>query len=324
MALQPLQYEELIMLRTTEHIIHNWKWFVFIVFMAVLTAGLPMRSLAADTGQDAGTEAEADTEQGTGTAAEAEAQQGAGTEAATDTEEPLLMIRVEGRFEEPDRDALIDRLNEIRREACEEGVSNPETGDPLTEDDYVPMEWSAELEKTAAIRAVEASVLRDHMRPDGTECFSLLPDSNVYSMETLAWGYGSTMGAVEGWYSEKEAYVGETGAPAGHYIALIAPANRYAAIADLHADTGSDSCAGAYGNVMSEQQAAEQSATEQQLAEQTAAEQHTADGTDGYWEIPLTRELLTALMNRNLSTFILRFRNLSERYFSKMVRTGIR
>ena len=234
------------------------------------------------------------------------------------------MIRVEGRFEEPDRDALIDRLNEIRREACEEGVSNPETGDPLTEDDYVPMEWSAELEKTAAIRAVEASVLRDHMRPDGTECFSLLPDSNVYSMETLAWGYGSTMGAVEGWYSEKEAYVGETGAPAGHYIALIAPANRYAAIADLHADTGSDSCAGAYGNVMSEQQAAEQSATEQQLAEQTAAEQHTADGTDGYWEIPLTRELLTALMNRNLSTFILRFRNLSERYFSKMVRTGIR
>ena len=96
------------MLRTTEHVIHNWKWFVFIVFMAVLTAGLPMRSLAADTGQDAGTEAEADTEQGTGTAAEAEAQQGAGTEAATDTEEPLLMIRVEGRFEEPDRDALID------------------------------------------------------------------------------------------------------------------------------------------------------------------------------------------------------------------------
>ena len=308
------------MLRTTEHIIHNWKWFVFIVFIAVLTAGLPMRPLAADTGQDAGAEAEADTEQGAGTAAE----KGAGTEAAADTEEPLLMIRVEGRFEEPDREALIDRLNEIRREACEEGVSNPETGDPLTEDDYVPMEWSAELEKAAAIRAVEASVLRDHMRPDGTECFSLLPDSNVYAMETLAWGYGSAMGAVEGWYSEKEAYVGETGDPAGHYIALIAPANRYAAIADLRTDTGGDSCAGAYGNVMSEQQAAEQSATEQQLAEQTAAEQHTADGTDGYWEIPLTRELLTALMNRNLSTFILRFRNLSERYFSKMVRTGIR
>ena len=126
-----------------------------------------------------------------------------------------VVIRVEGEIGEIDRGALVERLNAIRREACEEGIDNPVNGTPLSMNDYVPVEWSYALEEIAVLRAAESTILQDHMRPDGTECFSLLPDSNVYSMETLAWGYGSTMGAVEGWYSEKEAYVGETGAPAG-------------------------------------------------------------------------------------------------------------
>lgn len=228
---------------------------------------------------------------------------------------PSVKIRIEGRFEEPDREALLKRLNEIRKEACEEGVQNPETGEPLTAEDFVPAEWSYELEKIAVTRAVEAAALRDHMRPDGTECFSLLPDSSIYSMETLAWGYGSAMGALEGWYSEKEAYVGETGTPAGHYIALITPANRYVAIADLRTEAGGDTCAGAYGNRMreqaSEERAAESEASEERPAEdETTAERPAQDGPAAeresadmlsaeadHWEIPLTGELLTAIMN---------------------------
>ena len=66
------------------------------------------------------------------------------------------------------------------------------------------------------------------MRPDGTECFTILPDSEAFSMETLAWGYGGILEAIEGWYSEKSSYVEETGAPAGHYMALISPSLRYA------------------------------------------------------------------------------------------------
>ena len=34
-----------------------------------------------------------------------------------------LTVYVKGQFEKPDRQALIDRINEIRREACAEGVS---------------------------------------------------------------------------------------------------------------------------------------------------------------------------------------------------------
>ena len=46
-----------------------------------------------------------------------------------------------------DQQAVLDRINEIRREACEQGINNPETGRPLTMDDYVPLKWSHELEE---------------------------------------------------------------------------------------------------------------------------------------------------------------------------------
>ena len=271
------------MLLTSGHLLRNMRLLVFIAVIAVISAGLPVCAQAAD--QEQGPE----------------------------TGFPLLTISIEGQFETPDREALTARLNEIRREACEEGVPNPETGDPLTEEDYVPMEWSYELEKIAAARAVEASVLRDHKRPDGTDCFSLLPDSSVYSMETLAWGYGSAMGAIEGWYSEKEAYVGETGTPAGHYIALIAPANRYAAIADLHTEGSGDSCAGAYGNVM----------TQEPGAERPGSEEPAAEPASGHWEIPLTEKLLTALINQNLYAVMRRLVIASGRYSQAMTRIAL-
>ena len=41
-----------------------------------------------------------------------------------------LTVYVKGQFEKPDRQALIDRINEIRREACAEGVANPADGEP--------------------------------------------------------------------------------------------------------------------------------------------------------------------------------------------------
>ena len=147
------------------------------------------------------------------------------TEAPAQTEEEEadaqtgdLTILVEGAFAAPDREAILARINAIRKEACEEGVRDPATGEPMQADDYVPLVWSYELEEVAMRRAVEATVLRDHMRPDGTECFAILPDSEAFSMETLAWGYGGMLEAVEGWYSEKNAYVAETGTPAGHPI----------------------------------------------------------------------------------------------------------
>ena len=233
-----------------------------------------------------------------------------------ESKEVLAVIRIEGQFEQPDRQALLDRLNEIRREACEEGVNNPVNGEPLTEADYVPVEWSDELEQAAALRAVETSVLRDHIRPDGSECFTVLPDSSVFSMETLAWGYGSTKEALEGWYSEKESYTGETGEPAGHYIALITPDNQYVGIADLRTSGGRDSCAGAFGITRSGN--GESTGTAVSPASSAGATAGTSVGAtaaNDYWEIPLTKTLWRAMIQKEAATTARRIANAVRRGF---------
>ena len=115
---------------------------------------------------------------------------GAGARAAEVSEEEkpgdFVTIRVEAQLEKTDREALLDRINAIRREACEEGVNNPVNGIPLTPADYVPLRWSGELEKIAELRAVESTIIQDHIRPDGTECFTAAPEGISYTMETLA------------------------------------------------------------------------------------------------------------------------------------------
>ena len=138
-----------------------------------------------------------------------------------ETGSDIVMIRVEGQPEEIERDALLERINAIRREACEEGIDNPVNGIPLTAADYVPLQWSYELEEIAMLRAAESTILQDHVRPDGRECFTAAPEGVSFTMETLAWGFSSAAQAVEGWYSEKASYVEPDGKPAGHYMALI-------------------------------------------------------------------------------------------------------
>ena len=199
-----------------------------------------------------------------------------------DQDAEMVTIRVEGAVEETDRQALLDRLNAIRIEACREGVRNPSDGVPMTPEDYMPLQWSFDLEKIAVLRAAESTILQDHTRPDGTGCFTAAPDGVPYTMETLAWGFGSASAAVEGWYSEKSSYVGETGRPAGHYMALINPENRYVGIADLKAEWQRDACAGAFGP---QGEAGDLSVIV------------SGNGTTE-WDIPLRRDLLGKVIER--------------------------
>ena len=275
-------------MQSKEHIYRKWIWLLrCVTALLILPGGIMLSSRNAAQAANV-----------------AQASNAAQAAEASESEEILAMIRIEGQFEQPDRQALLDRLNEIRKEACEEGVNNPVNGEPLTEADYVPMEWSEELEQVAAIRAVETSLLRDHVRPDGTQCFTVLPDSNVFSMETLAWGFGSITEAMEGWYSEKEAYTGETGTPAGHYIALITPDNQYVGIADLRTVGGRDSCAGAFGIT---------GAGNGDKAETGAST--TAPEAQGHWEIPLTKTLWRAMVQKEAATTAQKIENAVRRGF---------
>ena len=140
-----------------------------------------------------------------------------------------VFVVVKGTFKTDERQKALDRINEIRLEACKEGVINPSTGKKLTEKDYVPIRWSSDLEMIAQTRAAEADIFWDHTRPNGQRCFSVTYNGNQSWGEVLAWNYnGNMVGGVNQWYGEKEDWVKQnSNAVTGHYTSMINPNNIY-------------------------------------------------------------------------------------------------
>lgn len=147
---------------------------------------------------------------------------------AADTNDENVKVRVEKDVTYTSKEAILKRINEIRYEACKEGVTI--YGTTLTPDDYVPVKWSYDLEEIAIQRAAEASYSFSHTRPDGSSCFSATSSSGQQS-----WGEGisSMREAVAGinhFYMEKQDLVNNTGRETGHYVALINPNLEYVGI----------------------------------------------------------------------------------------------
>lgn len=88
-----------------------------------------------------------------------------------------------------DMQNALDRINAIRKEACNEGIKDPrDESRNLTSSDYVPIKWSSDLEYIARIRAAEASVYRQHIRLNGYDCSAISSPNGIVSYgEVLAW-----------------------------------------------------------------------------------------------------------------------------------------
>ena len=119
------------------------------------------------------------------------------------------MLGIYGSYYSQAQEAL-DKLNEIRKEACEAG-NIPDPRDPsrmLTSDDYKPLRWSRDLESIARIRAAEAGIsfnfmASGHDRPSDKDTFSLSFHGVSSNCEDLAYCWGKSM--TEGvllWKSE--------------------------------------------------------------------------------------------------------------------------
>ena len=137
--------------------------------------------------------------------------------------------------------ATVDRINEIRYEACAEGIENPvNPGNPLTLDDYHPVVWSSELEKITRYRAAEAILLRGHTRPNGKRCFTVNTFTAASQLgENLAWNYSTDMlTGINQFYEEKSDWINKTGGQTGHYTSLISPAFYSVGVGGFHSDCG--------------------------------------------------------------------------------------
>ena len=140
-----------------------------------------------------------------------------------------VLLGIEGKYVVQAQAALA-RINEIRLEACEEGVKNPNTGRAMRREDYVPLKWSFDMEYIARIRAAESAVTMNHTRASGKNCFAIHSPNQIGSRaEVLAWNHGETMtDAINQWYGEKKYYTGNNSSEeTGHYAAMIDPSYNY-------------------------------------------------------------------------------------------------
>ena len=139
----------------------------------------------------------------------------------------------------------LDKLNEIRKEACEAG-NIPDPRDPsrmLTSDDYKPLKWSRDLESIARIRAAEAGIsfnfmASGHDRPSDKDTFSLSFHGVSSNCEDLAYCWGKSM--TEGvmlWKSEQKDWVDQNlSNETGHYTSMINPKYNYAGLGDFYSE----------------------------------------------------------------------------------------
>lgn len=180
----------------------------------------------------------------------------------TSTSAGTSLVGIEGTFLTPDKQAILDRINAIRKEAADEGLVTS----------YVPIKWSTALEKTAFVRAAEASITINHTRLSSKNIWSAWPKRNFSLAENLAWNYDGFMTAINQWYEEKADYVkSRSGASVsgqtGHYESLINPKLTYMGLAAFEnpatqngwitvaqsfgtASGGSEELAGGYGKVI--------------------------------------------------------------------------
>ena len=162
----------------------------------------------------------------------------------TSPREGSVIFGVEGTFvtiTETEKTQILARINEIRKEACDEGVPKPGNRSvALTPSDYVPIKWSEVIEKIAAMRAVESSVYIGHGRlaKDHTSVW----DNNYgirTNAENLAWNWNlptvnAILYGINQWYGEKSEWVeGGTGVT-GHYTSMINPSMKYIGLSGFY------------------------------------------------------------------------------------------
>lgn len=189
--------------------------------------------------------------------------------AAAAEEAQTVMVSVKGTYIPPKMEAVLKRINAIRQEAS-----------------CGPLEWSADLETAARLRAAEASVFYSDTRPNGQNWDTVFEEAEREGKRELLQqngedkeaGLDAMQQAIELWIEKSAA---EQDSPEAEcYAALIDPAYKTIGIAAFQGE-GSELAA----------TAAELSTAE--APEGEAALQNAEDGTATEQQIEVTAESLS-------------------------------
>lgn len=199
--------------------------------------------------------------------------------AAAAEEAQTVTVSVKGTYIPPKMEAVLERINAIRQEAMGES--------------YTPLEWSADLETAARLRAAEASVFYSDTRPNGQNWDTVFEEAEREGKRELLQqngedkeaGLDAMQQAIELWIEKSAA---EQDSPEAEcYAALIDPAYKTIGIAafqgegnELAATAAELSTAEAPEGEAALQNAEDGTATEQQIevAAESLSLSITADG----------------------------------------------
>lgn len=131
--------------------------------------------------------------------------------------------------------ASLEYLNELRLEACLEGVrcGSRTSNRHLTIDNYYPLKWSTDLERNARIRAVESYLTRYHQRLNG-KSWSSLESNGVSSYSELLAFYADMRSQASSYYGEKYYWVNDNpkNLETGHYTTMITQSYTHVGMAE--------------------------------------------------------------------------------------------
>lgn len=153
-----------------------------------------------------------------------------------DPENENVSLLVRGKYQAVDREALLQRMNTIRKEAVKLGFA----------DRYVPLVWSNGMEEIARLRAAETTIIEGHQRPMGaTSPYMTASNGLRNTAESLAFNERGLARAIEQFYEEKELYQKtppekrhdpSMDTKIGHYRVLIDPHYRKVGGASFRSD----------------------------------------------------------------------------------------
>ena len=128
-----------------------------------------------------------------------------------------------------DKEKALKRINDIRKEACNEGVKDPDTNKKFKPSDYKPLKWSTNLEFVSRIRAFEGGLTMGHKRLNGKDIWTVQKNGVRSWGENLAWNWDSanSIDMINQWYDEKKDWVTGGKGVTGHYESLISSGFNY-------------------------------------------------------------------------------------------------
>ncbi|SEL89702.1 Uncharacterized conserved protein YkwD, contains CAP (CSP/antigen 5/PR1) domain [Butyrivibrio sp. ob235] len=121
--------------------------------------------------------------------------------------ESIVTYQVTGTYEQTSARNMLKAINDFRT-GSEAWAWNESNTQKVRYTGLSNLVYDYDLEKTAMQRAMEISVLFEHTRPNGSQCFSAY-SQYMYAGENIAYGYSSADSVFRAWQETDDPYEGQ-------------------------------------------------------------------------------------------------------------------